>query len=302
MPRMSDEWPLFARDVPDAAWRPTASDQAESRLARFLRASGDPDLTTLQRHAAADPAWFWGAAADDIGLRWQRRPREVLDLSRGVEWARWWTGGAFNYAAAAVDPRADAPPGGPAVAWEGEDGEIRRLTNAELKAQVDRAAGMLASLGVNPGDRVGIFLPLLPETVIAVLALGRMGAIYTPIFSGYAGPAAASRFADCGAKLLITADGFLRRGAVVRLKRTADEAVAGAPTVERVLVVRRLGDALDPVPWTEGRDIWWDDAMADPSIRPLERAPELDPETPYMVIYTSGTTGRPKGAVHVHGG
>jgi acetyl-CoA synthetase len=299
---LSDEWPLFARDVPDAAWRPSAHDLAESRLARFIRASGEADLSVLQRHAATDPTWFWGAAAEDIQVGWQRKPREVLDLSRGVEWARWWTGGAFNYAAAAVDPRAKADPNGEAISWEGEDGQVRRLTNAELRTEVNRTAGMLAGLGVEAGDRVGIFLPLLPETVIAVLAVGRMGAIYTPIFSGYAGPAAASRLADCGARLLITADAFLRRGSVVPLKRTADEAVSGASTVERVLVVRRLGERAGTVPWTVGRDVWWDEAMADPGVRPLERASELDPETPYMVIYTSGTTGKPKGAVHVHGG
>ncbi|MEA2622826.1 MAG: acetyl-CoA synthetase [Chloroflexota bacterium] len=306
---MTDGWPVFGRDVTDAPWRPSAEDLHDSRLARFLRASDEHDLTALQRHAERDPAWFWGAAAEDLGLAWQRPPDGILDLSRGAEWSRWWTGGAFNYAAAAVDPRAAAHPTGIAVTWEGEDGEVRRLTNAQLKHAVDRAAGMLAGLGVEPGDRVGIFLPLLPETVVAVLALGRLRAIYTPIFSGYAGPAAASRLADCEAKLLITADGFLRRGSVVPLKHAADEAVAGAPSIERVLVVRRIGGRASgampdaaPTPWTEGRDLWWDEQMADPSIVPLTDAPETDPETPYMIIYTSGTTGRPKGAVHVHGG
>ncbi len=145
---------------------------------------------------------------------------------------------------------------------------------------------------------------MLVETAVAVLALGRLRAIYTPIFSGYAGPAVASRLADCGATLLITADGFRRRGGIVPLKRIADEAVAAAPTVERVLVVRRIGDArgAPALPWTEGRDLWWDEAIVIPSVVPLEQAPETDPETPYMIIYTSGTTGRPKGAVHVHGG
>ncbi len=299
----SDDWPIFGRDVPDAAWRPTRENLADSRLARFLKASGDPDLTALQRHAERDPAWFWGAAADDVALAWQRRPREVMDISRGVEWSRWWTGGAFNYSAAAVDPRAEREPSGPALTWEGEDGEVRRLTNADLKTQVDIAAGMFAALGVGAGDRVGIYLPLLVETVIAVLALGRLRAIYTPIFSGYAAPAVASRLNDCSAKLLITADGFRRRGGIVRLKAIADEAVAATPSVERVLVVRRLGEtAPEPVPWAEGRDRWWDEAMTDSSVVPLGEAPETDPETPYMVIYTSGTTGRPKGAVHVHGG
>jgi len=299
----ADDWPIFGRDVPDVAWRPTPQNLTDSRLARFLKSTGESGLTALQHHAERDPAWFWGAAADDLTLAWQRRPRDVMDISRGMEWSRWWTGGAFNYAAAAVDPRAEREPDGLALTWEGEDGEIRSLTNAELKTQVDRAAGMLAGLGVGAGDRVGIFLPLLVETVVAVLALGRLRAIYTPIFSGYAAPAVASRLNDCAAKLLITADGFRRRGGIVRLKAIADDAVAATPSVERVLVVRRLGEAApELVAWAEGRDRWWDEAMADSSVVPLSVAPETDPETPYMVIYTSGTTGRPKGAVHVHGG
>ncbi len=300
---MKSGWPIFGRDVAGAAWRPSPELLTDSRLARFLRESGEPDLEALQARATADPDWFWGAAAADLELEWQRPFRHVMDLSAGPEWSRWWGDGAFNYAAAAVDPRAARDPDGPALTWEGEDGEVRRFTNAALKAEVDRAAGMLANEGVRAADRVGILLPLLPETVIAVLALGRMGAIYTPIFSGYAAPAVASRLQDCGATVLITADGFLRRGGAVPLKPIADAAVAAAPSVKRVLVVRRLGDrATGSVPWVDGRDRWWDEAMADPSVTPLTDAPETDPESPYMIIYTSGTTGRPKGAVHVHGG
>ncbi len=298
--------------MPDAAWRPSAELLADSRLARFLRATGEPHLESLQARAAADPAWFWGAAAADLELDWQRPYRDVMDLSAGPQWARWWEGGAFNYAAAAVDPRAARDPDGAALTWEGEDGEVRRFTNAALKSEVDRAAGMLANEGVRAGDRVGILLPLLPETVIAVLALGRLSAIYTPIFSGYAAPAVASRLEDCGATMLITANGFLRRGRVVPLKPTADAAVAAVPSVKRVLVVRRLGARAEgsmgssgsegSVPWVHGRDRWWDEALADPSVTPFTEAPETDPESPYLIIYTSGTTGRPKGAVHVHGG
>jgi acetyl-CoA synthetase len=306
MTATTDGWPVFGRDVTDAAWRPSSEEMLDSRLAGFLKRSGEHDLTALQLHAERDPAWFWGAAAQDLELDWQRPPIDVLDVSRGPEWARWWTGGSFNYAAAAVDRRARLHPMAIAISWEGEDGEVRRLTNAQLKHEVDTAAGMLSRLGVRAGDRVGIFLPFLIETVVAVLALGRMKAIYTPIFSGYAGPAAASRLADCEAKVLITADGFLRRGSVVPLKAAADEAVAGAPSIERVLVVRRVGAPVGPgageTPWTEGRDLWWDEELADESNVPLTTAPETDPETPYMVIYTSGTTGRPKGAIHVHGG
>ena len=243
--RRLDSWPRIplrssAATSPDAAWRPTAELLAESRLARFLRATGLPDLEALQARAVDDPAWFWGAAADDLALDWQRRPSQILDLSDGPEWARWWIGGAFNYADAATRPRAERDPDGGALAWEGEPGDVRTFTNAELRTAVERAARAFRSLGVGSGDRVGIFLPMLPETVITVLALGMLGAIYTPIFSGYGAPAVAARLVDCEAKLLVTADGFWRRGNPVALKATADEAVAAAPSVERVVVVRRL--------------------------------------------------------------
>jgi acetyl-CoA synthetase len=297
---VADEWPIFGRDVPGAAWRPSAELRTTSRLAGFLTRTREPDLEALQRRAVADPAWFWGAAAEDLALPWQREPDAILDAREGPEWTRWWIGGAFNYAQACIEPRATADPQGSALVWEGEDGVVRTLSNAELRDEVARAAAMLAVQGVGPGDRVGIFLPMLVETVVAVLALGRIGAIYTPIFSGYGPAAVASRLNDCGASVLITADGFRRRGGIVRLKEAADQAVREAPSVRRLLVVRRLGGQLD-VPWDAARDAWWDEsiATASPSVPPS--AP-TDPESPYMIIYTSGTTGRPKGAVHVHGG
>ncbi len=294
-------WPIFGRDVPDAAWRPGPEGRDTARLGRFLRAVGEPDLESLQAHAAADPAWFWGAAADDLGVAWQRRPTSVLDESGGVEFSRWWGGAAFNYAAAAIDGRAGRDPDGGALAWEGEDGSVRTFSNRELRDAVDRAASALARLGVVAGDRVGVFLPMLPETVVVVLALGLLRAIYTPIFSGYGATAVASRLTDCEARFLVTADGFLRRGGIVALKAVADEAVAASPSVERVLVVDRLGGRAE-VPWTPGRDVRWDDALAAAAGDPPPARADTDPETPYMVIYTSGTTGRPKGAVHVHGG
>ncbi|MGH2407319.1 MAG: AMP-binding protein [Candidatus Limnocylindrales bacterium] len=297
-----EEWPIFGRDAPDVAWRPDPERATATRLAGLLRLAGEPDLTALQAHATADPAWFWSLAADDLALPWQRRATQTLDLSGGIEWARWWSGGALNYAAAAVDGRAGRDPNGLAVSWEGEDGEVRQLSNAELRATVDSAAHMLRGRGVVAGDRVGILLPLLPEAVIAVLALGKLAAVFTPIFSGYGAPAIAARLADCEAKLLITSDGFRRRGAIVRLKEAADAAVEMSPTVREMLVVQRLGDGAGELPWTPGRDVWWHEALAGAGgARPFETA-ETDPETPFMIIYTSGTTGRPKGAVHVHGG
>jgi acetyl-CoA synthetase len=302
MPSVSGDWPIFGHDVPDAAWRPAADAATATRLGRFIGAAGEPDLETLQRHAERDPAWFWGAAADDLALDWQRRPTQTLDISGGVEWSRWWSGGAFNYASAAIDGRARRDPDGRALTWEGEDGTVRRFTNSELKAQVDLAAAMLARLGIREGDRAGIFLPLLPETVITVLALGKLKAIYIPIFSGYAAPAVASRLNDAGATLLVTADGTYRRGNTVSLKETADAAVAQSPTVRTVLVVGRLSPFPPTESWNADRDRWWGSEIADPTLEPMTVTPTTDPETPYMIIYTSGTTGRPKGAVHVHGG
>ncbi len=184
-----------------------------------------------------------------------------------------------------------------AVIWEGEGGEVRRLTYRQLDAEVCRLARALRRLGVGRGDRVGVYMPLVPETAVALLACAKLGAVFLPLFSGYGAGAIAGRLNDGRAKALLCADGFFRRGQVIHMKETADQALAEAPSVEHVVVLRRVGR---DVPWTDGRDHDWSKLVA-------AEAPELetevvDPETPLMVIYTSGTTGRPKGAVHVHGG
>jgi len=279
-------------------WTPDPASAQTSRLQRFIERHGMGDYDTLYRRSIEDPSWFWGAVVEDLGLRWLRPFDRVLDTSRGIEWARWFTGGATNLVDNALDRHIDAGRGGrTAVIWEGEDGSTRTLTYAELHGEVRRFASALRELGVSRGDVAGVFMPLVPEVVVATLALSRIGAIYVPIFSGFAAPAVATRLADCGAKLLITADGFQRRGQTVEMKRTADAAAALAPGIRHVIVVRRLGA---PVPWTEGRDLWWHEVVRDhQGDAPAEA---MDPEDPYMIIYTSGTTGRPKGTVHVHMG
>ncbi len=292
------EGPIFGTDSPSAAWRPTADYLRRSRLRRFTASVGCDDLEELQVRAVADPAWFWGAAIHDLGIRFDPEPSAVLDTSRGPEWAHWWIGAGFNYVEAGVDDPAAVDPDAEALVWEGEDGGVRRLTRGELRSEVDRAARALAGLGVERGDRVGIFMPMLPETVVATLAVGKLGAIYTPIFSGYGADAVASRLIDCEAKVLVTADGFWRRGRPVAMKEVADAALAAAPSVTGCLVVRRLGGE---TAWVVGRDHDWEEALRGSVGEPLPSV-RTDADEPYMLIYTSGTSGTPKGAVHLHGG
>ncbi len=272
-------------------WSPTARYLERSRLRRFAEAHDHHDLPSLHRWSVEDQDGFWRAVERDIGLIWRTPYQRVFDSSRGIPWTTWWLGGRMNFVATAL--RHD--PSRPAIVFEGEEGITQHLTYGELTAAVRRCAAGLRSLGVKPGDRLGIFLPLTPECVIATLAVAAIGAIYTPIFSGYASDAIAGRLRDCAASVLITADGFLRRGQVIQMKETADAAVDGAPSVRTVIVVPRLGRQVR----LRDREVTWDFMMAQGKDESLA---DTSPEDPYMLIYTSGTTGRPKGAVHVHGG
>ncbi|MDA8346690.1 MAG: AMP-binding protein [Thermaerobacter sp.] len=293
---MADDASAFASL--EIAWRPNESMASESVLGRLLRETGLPDAAALGQRAAAEPAWFWDLAVRSLQIAFQQPYKEVLDLSEGPEFPRWFRGGAFNVAHAGIDVHAAGPLGdATALDWEGEDGVRARYSFKELKDAVDRAAAGLHSLGIGAGDAVGIYLPMLPETMIAAYAIAKIGAILVPTFSGYGAPAVAARLQDAQARLLITADGFLRRGKPVAMKEVADAAAALSPTVEKVLVVRRLGRE---IPWQEGRDVDWQQMVL--GAQPGLQTPELDPETTFMIIYTSGTTGRPKGAVHAHCG
>jgi acetyl-CoA synthetase len=280
------------------AWQPSPEYVDQSRLRRFMDHHAIRDYEHLLLRSTEVPEWFWDAVVKDLDLEFYAPYRQVLDLSQGVPWARWFVGGSFNYVHNALDKHARSHRRNKlALVWEGEDGQVRKYSYWELWRETNRLANALKAMGIGKGDRVGIFMPMAPETVVATLACSKLGAVFTPIFSGYAGPAAASRLADCDAKLLITADGFYRRGAVVPMKEAADEAARLAPTVKQVLVFRRVGRE---VPWTEGRDVWWHEAVEGQSAE--YETEHTDSEDPYMIIYTSGTTGKPKGAVHVHCG
>jgi acetyl-CoA synthetase len=270
-----------------------------ANVSRLMRRHGFEDYRELVARSHEDPEWFWPAAIEDMGLEFSQPWSEVVDRSRGPEWCRWFVGGKLNIAWNCVhrwarSSRADAE----AAVWEGEDGSEAVFTFSQLSEAVTRLAEALVRLGVEPGDRVAIYLPMSPEVAIASHACAHIGAVQVPIFSGFAAPAVATRLQDSEAKVLITADGSLRRGREVPMKAIADEASAESPELEHVIVWRRIG--LDDVPMQAGRDVFWEESIEE---SPGELEPlEVDSEHPYLLTYTSGTTGRPKGVVHVQGG
>ncbi len=284
--------------IGDVIWAPDPDVIAKSRLKRFMDQHGIKTFPELLRRADDDIEWFWDAAIKDIDIAFYRHYDRVVDLTHGKAWAQWWIGGRMNIIQSCLDRHRDREfHDKVALIWEGEPGEVRRLTYGELDVEVCRLAGALRRLGVRPGDRVGIFMPMCPEVAISVLATAKVGAVIIPLFSGYGPEAIANRLQDGEAKVLICADGFYRRGKVVPMKETADRALVSCPTVTKVIMYRRV---VRDVPWTLGRDQLWDVLLEDEP----DRAPthELDPEDALMIIYTSGTTGRPKGTLHVHGG
>ncbi|MDQ6693810.1 MAG: acetate--CoA ligase [Chloroflexota bacterium] len=282
----------------DIAWRPTPFYLERSRLRAFIERLGLQSFDELLNRAARSPEWFWDAAVKDLDLEFYTPYSKVMDTSNGWEWTTWFTGANYNYIHDALDKHATGERRDHvAIAFEGEEGVVRKLTYAQLHAEVCRFANGLRSLGVEDGDRVGIFMPFTPEVAIAMLACGKIGAVFIPVFSGYAAPSVAGRLRDCGAKVLITSDGFTRRGKPVAMKEVADEAADAVPSVQKVVVHRRLGRE---VPWNAGRDIWWDDLLSAQS--DTCETVHTAAEHLYMIIYTSGTTGKPKGAQHVHCG
>jgi acetyl-CoA synthetase len=286
----------------DVAWRPTPEYVENANVTRLMRAHGVDSIDELRRRSVDDMSWFWDAVVEDIPIDFSKPYERVLDDSAGPAWTKWFIGGRVNLTYNCVDRHAASERASrTAVIGETEDGEVRSLTYAELRREVDRVAAGLRVLGIKKGDPVAVFMPMVIEAVVAAYAIAKLGAIYMPIFSGFAPHAVAARLQDAEAKAIITADGGLRRGAKALMKPAADEAVADSPSVRHVVVLERLGE---PIELRPGRDVTWAELRVEgEKAEPAGVEPEdTGAEDPLMIAYTSGTTGRPKGAVHVHGG
>jgi acetyl-CoA synthetase len=270
----------------EVVWTPDERTLAHANVVRLMRKHGLDDYRELVRRSQEDPAWFWPAAIEDLGLEFSRPWERVYDDSRGPEWTTWFVGSQVSIARNCVHRWAERTPDKVGAVFAGEDGSRRELTFAELSRDVTRLAEALVRLGVAPGDRVAIYMPMCPEVAVASHACAHVGAVQVPIFSGFAAPAVVQRLQDSEAKVVVTADYSLRRGARLPMQETVDEAVRDAPSVEHVV--------------TWARDQGWG-AIVEES--PGELAPlEVDAEHPYLLTYTSGTTGKPKGVLHVQGG
>ena len=282
----------------EIVWRPTPEHIAHSNLKRFMDRHAIASFDELMRRSTSNIAWFWEAVLQELDIHFYTPYTHIVDLSRGMAWPEWCVGGFMNIVHNCLDKHAGTPVDDRiALRWEGEEGSVRALTYAALRREVNKAANALRALGLGKGDAIGVFMPMTPEIVVALLAIAKIGGVILPLFSGFGAQAIVSRLADAGARALFTADGMFRRGQIVAMKPVADIAAAQAPTLERVIVLRRTGAQ---VPWDAERDDWWHDVV---DRQPAEAETERTrAEDPLMIIYTSGTTGKPKGAVHTHCG
>lgn len=280
------------------AWMPTADYVEDAELLKFARALGCDSEAGLLARSAADPEWFWNAAIETLDIRFGRPYGQVRDISAGLPWAKWCVGGTMNFTDNLLDRhRGSAVWMKQAIVWEGEDGRTRTLSYAELDEEVRRLAAGLKALGIRPGDAVGIFMPVLPETAVAFLACARVGAIISPLFSGFGAEAIVKRLNDAEAVAVITVDGAVRRGAAIPMKQVIDQAAREIPTLRRSVVLKATGE---PCTMAAPRDVWWSELDTGAA---RELAPEMvDADQPLMIAYTSGTSGRPKGAVLTHCG
>lgn len=281
--------------VSEIIWQPYGDYIEKSNITRFMRRHGIKDYDDLIRRSTSDIEWFWDAALKDLQIDWYQPYTKVVE--GGLPWAKWFIGGKLNLIHNVLDRHLPSLQNKPAFIWESDDGKTRGVTYGELNQEVSRLASALKSIGIGKGDRIGLYMPMIPEMVTAFLATLKIGAVIVPVFSGFGAQALATRLRDAEAKVLFTSDGSLRRGKVVEIKKSADEAVREVSSIQKVVVVKRLGIS---VRWDETKDISWDDFLKTGT--DMVETEKTEAEDHSLIIYTSGTTGKPKGTVHTHAG
>jgi acetyl-CoA synthetase len=270
-------------------FRPSAEFKAQASL------GSEASYKRLYAESVNSPEKFWGRQAREL-LSWRRPFTSVLRWK--LPHAKWFHGGKLNASENCLDRHLESPRANKAaIIFEGEPGDVRTITYRQLHQEVCLFANALAKLGVSQGDRVAIYMPMVPEAAVAMLACARLGAIHTVIFGGFSSEAIKDRVNDCKARVVVTADGGWRRGKIVELKANVDRALPGTPSVEHVVVLRRTGHE---IAMTAGRDLWWHEAVAGLSTQ--HKAKAFDSETPLFILYTSGSTGKPKGVLHTTAG
>jgi acetyl-CoA synthetase len=282
----------------DIVWRPSAAVAGRSNLQRFMERHGFATFQAAWQRSIEDVGWFWEAVLEDLGIEFYEPYDKILDLTGGIQFPQWCVGGKLNVVHNCLDKWIGTETQNrAALRWEGETGRTRTLTYRDLWAEVNRCANALRAAGLGKGDGVGLYMPLVPEIAVALLAIAKIGGIILPLFSGFGSGAVATRLADAGAKALFTCDGAHRRGRVVPMKPIVDEALPDVPSVRTVVVFKYAGNE---IALQDGRDVWWAEFM---SGQPITAPTEVtEAEDALMVIYTSGTTGPPKGALHTHCG
>lgn len=289
----------------EVIWEPKGA-YLNCRVADFMKKHGISTWQDLIKRSTNDIEWFWKSAIDYMGFQWNKPYTQLLDTSKGFEWAKWFVGGELNIVSNTLDwhmeagkkagSRVSVGKDHPAVIWEGEEGKGRKLTYGELNELSGRIAAYMQKVGVGTGDAVGIYMPMVPEVVAVLFACLKIGAVAVPVFSGFGASALAARLADSEAKILFTADAGKRRGKLIDIKKDCDEAAAAVPSVKKVVVLKHCNA---DVKWTE-RDVWFHEVI--PHCEPIATVQNLPAEHPSMYLYTSGTTGKPKGTVHTHAG